>query len=102
MKSHALFRPQPWPVRPRPAAAAISSSVSGFSSDERSPGSLPRAFARTARSTIFALRVFGSAETKSTSSGAHAFRSYDDESRRRSHASSYEDSEKGPQEKTAQ
>ena len=34
--------------------ASISSSASGFSSDDRSPGSLPSAFARTARRTIFA------------------------------------------------
>src|SRR6266542_3222030 len=38
-------------------ALAMSSSASGFSSDERSPGSAPRAVARTARRTIFALRV---------------------------------------------
>ena len=41
--------------------AAISASDSGFSSDERSPGSSPSAVARTARRTIFAERVFGSA-----------------------------------------
>jgi len=49
--------------RPPPAveaaytAWAISSSDSGFSSDERSPGSSPSARARTARRTIFALRL---------------------------------------------
>src|SRR5262249_38085932 len=42
-------------------AASIASSASGFSSDERSPGSDPSAFARTARRTIFAERVLGSA-----------------------------------------
>ena len=38
-----------------------------------SPGSSPSAFARTARRTIFALLVFGSAETNSTRSGVNAF-----------------------------
>ena len=52
--------------------ASISSSDSGFSSDERSPGSSPNAFARTARRTIFALRVFGSAPTQTTRSGLNA------------------------------
>ena len=42
-------------------ARSISSSASGFSSDDRSPGSRPSAFARTARRMILALRVFGSA-----------------------------------------
>src|SRR5262249_44288231 len=51
---------------------AISSSDSGFSTVDKSPGSSPRARARTARRTIFALRVFGSADTKSTRSGANA------------------------------
>ena len=54
-------------------AAAIASSDSGFSSDERSPGSVPSAFARTARRTIFAERVFGSASTKKIRSGLNAF-----------------------------
>src|SRR5205809_2412158 len=50
----------------------ISSRDSGFSKDERSPGSLPRMRARTARRTIFALRVFGRAETNTTRSGLKA------------------------------
>ena len=48
------------------------SSDSGFSSDERSPGSVPSAVAFTARRTIFAERVFGSASTKNTRSGLNA------------------------------
>ena len=51
----------------------ISSSDSGFSSEERSPGSLPSAPARTARRTIFAERVFGSAATQRIRSGLKAF-----------------------------
>ena len=39
----------------------MSSSDSGFSTEERSPWSWPSALARTARRTIFALRVFGRA-----------------------------------------
>src|SRR5439155_13739436 len=54
-------------------AASISASASGFSSDDRSPGSAPSAFARTARLTILALRVFGSAPTNRIRSGANAF-----------------------------
>ena len=46
----------------RPTASAISSRASGFSTEERSPGSLPSTRARTARRTTFALRVFGSAD----------------------------------------
>src|SRR6478735_4140514 len=48
------------------------SSASGFSRDERSPGSAPSAVALTARRTIFAERVFGSASTKKTRSGLNA------------------------------
>src|SRR3954465_1556303 len=50
----------------------ISSNTPGFSRAERSPGSRPRTRARTARRTIFALRVFGRAETKTTRSGLKA------------------------------
>jgi hypothetical protein len=50
----------------------MSSRASGFSTEERSPGSFPKALARTARRTIFALRVFGRAETKTTRSGLNA------------------------------
>src|SRR6266511_873352 len=50
----------------------ISSNASGFSSDDRSPGSLPRARARTARRTIFADRVFGNADTQRMRSGLNA------------------------------
>src|SRR3954447_22627180 len=50
----------------------ISSNASGFSNDERSPGSFPSTRARTARRTIFALRVFGSAETNTIRSGLNA------------------------------
>src|SRR5581483_5909554 len=57
---------------PQPTAAAIASSDSGFSTEERSPGSPPSAVARTARRTIFAERVFGSAGTNTTRSGANA------------------------------
>ena len=53
-------------------AFAISSRASGFSSDDRSPGSLPSTFARTARRTIFAERVFGSEPTNTTRSGLNA------------------------------
>src|SRR5213076_2050297 len=53
-------------------AAAIASSASGFSSDERSPASAPSAVARTARRMILAERVFGSASTKKTRSGLNA------------------------------
>src|ERR1700712_2243953 len=46
--------------------------AAGFSSVERSPGSSPTTAARTARRTIFALRVFGSAVVKRISAGAKA------------------------------
>src|SRR6185312_9740521 len=55
------------------SAAEMSASASGFSTDERSPGSRPSTVARTARRTIFADRVFGKAGTKTTRSGANAF-----------------------------
>src|SRR5713101_6997320 len=48
-------------VRSSQIAAAIAASASGFSSEERSPGSSPRTAARNERRTIFADRVFGSA-----------------------------------------
>src|SRR6266511_873350 len=50
----------------------ISSNASGFSSDDRSPGSFPRARARTARRTIFADRVFVNADTQRMRSGLNA------------------------------
>ena len=67
-----LVDPRP-PAHEPEATRPISSSASGFSSEERSPGSVPRARARTARLTIFALRVFGSADTKRIRSGRKAF-----------------------------
>ena len=54
-------------------AVASPSSAPGFSSDDRSPGSSPSAAARTARRTILAVRVLGSASTNRTSAGANAF-----------------------------
>src|SRR6516162_5588035 len=56
----------------QPTAAAIASSDSGFSSEDRSPGSEPSAVARTARRTIFAERVRGRESTKITRPGANA------------------------------
>ena len=47
----------------REAASLIASIVDGSSSVDRSPGSSPVTAARTARRTILALRVLGSAAT---------------------------------------
>src|SRR5262245_25301378 len=77
---HVLFREAVDPLAQAhrlaasgPSTLEIASSASGFSTDERSPGSVPRAAALTARRTIFALRVFGSAATNTTRSGRKAF-----------------------------
>src|SRR5213078_1802938 len=43
----------------RYTASVIALTAAGFSSDERSPGSLPRYVARITRRMILALRVFG-------------------------------------------
>ncbi len=50
----------------------MSSSASGFSTEDMSPGSCPSTVARTARRTIFADRVFGKEGTNTTRSGANA------------------------------
>ena len=74
--------------RPR-RSRARPRSTPGSSSVERSPGSSPSTVARTARRTIFALRVFGSAVVKRTSAGAKALPSSSAQrARRRARSSS--------------
>src|SRR5439155_19766171 len=56
----------------RQVASATAWTAAGFSSDERSPGSLRRYVARITRRMIFALRVFGRSSVKRTFSGFSA------------------------------